>query len=89
MSASSPFRPSNLFIALAGACLGFVLNYAAFVAIGRGHPVEPTTFVAVAGGAFAALRLSDRFGDGERRPIVVASVVTVVLVLLGAFIATR
>jgi hypothetical protein len=56
-------RATLVFGWLAGGCLGLLLNYGLFFAVGEGWPVIPTTFVLFVAGCFAGMWVADRLGE--------------------------
>lgn len=48
---------------VAGAVLGFLMNYALAELVGAGYPLTVMTFVFFAGGCFGGMAVADRLGE--------------------------
>ncbi len=68
---------------LAGICLGLLVDYGAYVLIGDDYPKGYTTFVLLAGLAFAGMYLADRLGP---RALKVMALAVGILVATGLFV---
>ena len=74
-------RLTTAFGWIAGGSLGLLVNYAAFLGVGEGYPVVPTTFVTFVLGAFGGMAIADRLGARGFRPLGIAAGVLLALFL--------
>ena len=82
-------RYTTAFGWLAGGLLGLMLNYGAFLVIGEGYPVVPTTFVLFVAGAFSGMALADRLGGkGFKALGITAGVLVALFVVLLVLVLT-
>ncbi|MEM7607056.1 MAG: hypothetical protein AAF411_17010 [Myxococcota bacterium] len=79
-------RLATFLAGVVGGSVGMLLNYGVFHLVGPGYPVGPSTFVAFAVGAFAAMHLSDRLGKRALRVMALSAGVLLAFSLVAALV---